>query len=148
VAKFGVVRQIWRTRQTNFFSNFCSRTVIEHFPPATWQPLIGPCGGLSLGHVVLFHASHHAMSSCHVSVQTVWTATWHDPIGPRIDPKMPKLGDTWQPLVLPHHHVDIMMTSTCHVSPSFSFHVCCMDVDVNSTDVDSSPADWARLTKL
>jgi hypothetical protein len=35
------------------------------------------------------------------------------------------------------------------------FHVCCtdadiihMDDDVSSTDADSSPDDWARLTKL
>jgi hypothetical protein len=34
------------------FFQFSSRTIIEHLPPATWQPLIGPPGGLSLGHVV------------------------------------------------------------------------------------------------
>jgi hypothetical protein len=81
--------------------------------------------------------------------------TWHDPIGPRIDLKMPKLGDTWQPLVLPRHHDDVMQRSACHVSSSFSFYVYYMDVDiihmnsdVNSTDADASPIDWARLTKL
>jgi hypothetical protein len=75
---------------------------------------------------------------------------WHNPIGPWIGPKVPKLGDMWQPLVLPHHHADYNMT---HVI-SFSYYVCCMDVDVihmdtdiSSTDVESSCVDWARLTK-
>jgi hypothetical protein len=32
---------------------------------------------------------------------------WHFLIGPQIDPKMLKMSDTWQPLVLPHQHVDM-----------------------------------------
>jgi hypothetical protein len=34
---------------------------------------------------------------------------WYDPIGPWIYPKMPKLGDTWEPMVLPRHRDDVNM---------------------------------------
>jgi hypothetical protein len=53
-----------------------------------------------------------ANSPYHVTIQTVWTSTWKNPIGPWIDPKVPKMGDTWEPPVLPRHHVDIKLTST------------------------------------
>jgi hypothetical protein len=60
-----------------------------------------------------------SMSACHSTVQT---SMWHDPIGPWISPKMPKLGDMWQPLVLPHHHSDISMTHvTFLLLPSFLY---------------------------
>jgi hypothetical protein len=42
---------------------------------ATWQPLIGPCFPLPSQHAIV------------ISTWTVWTATWHDPIGPQIGPK-------------------------------------------------------------
>jgi hypothetical protein len=50
-------------------------------------------------HVIM---PHHC-TDCHISLPRhyinchiiVWTATWHDPIGPWIGPKMPKLGDMW-----------------------------------------------------
>jgi hypothetical protein len=84
----------------------------------------------------------------HVVVQT---ATWHNFTGPRNDPKMPKMSDMWQPLVLPRHHSDANMTRVT----SYVCHVCFTDadiihtdVDIDSTDVDSSPAKWDRLTKL
>jgi hypothetical protein len=69
--------------------------------------------------------------TCHVAVQN---SMWHFSIGPHTDRKMPKMGDMWQPLVFPHHHVDVIMKCVdlllCHVPY--------MDVDVSSTDVDSS----------
>jgi hypothetical protein len=67
----------------------------------------------------------------------VQTATWCFFIGPRIDSKMPKTSDMWQPLVMPHHHDDIDMT---HVT-FFLFHIHCMDVDIIFTDVDVSSTD-------
>jgi hypothetical protein len=67
----------------------------------------------------------------------VRTATWHFSIGPRTDQKMPKMSDTWQPLVFIHiimTHVSLYM---CHV-PYMDADVICTDVDVSSTDADSS----------
>jgi hypothetical protein len=125
-------RQIWRTRQILFFFlNFWIRVVIGHFPTATWQPMTGPHGppirprhplhrqpAMSVPHHRTDATSlptHHATTSpCHVTVQTVQTATWKNPTGPRIGPEVPNMGDTWQPLVLPHHHVDVMH-DTCHL---------------------------------
>jgi len=126
--------QVWRglpdlaNPQNYIFFQFCSQTVIVHFPLSMWQPLIGTCGDLSLGHIISYQvimSCHHSTSSCHISVRTIQTATWHDPIGPWIGLKMPKLGDMWKPLVLPHHHDDVI-----------------------HTNYDSSPTDWAMLTKL
>jgi hypothetical protein len=70
---------------------------------AMWHPPIHPF------HPLPFQ--HHVILSCHCatsSVQNVQTAMWHNPFGPRIDLKVPKLGDMWKPLVLPI----TMMTST------------------------------------
>jgi hypothetical protein len=136
--RFGVVRQIWWTRQTIFFQFFA------HGVSLGISRL--PRGTLLLGHVAASHlfAFLPSKSARHDNVQTVtwhdligprigpkmpksgdtWHDligprigpkmpksgdTWHDLIGPRIGPKMPKLGDTWQHLVLPHHHEDINM---------------------------------------
>jgi hypothetical protein len=120
---------------------------------AMWKPLIHPCHPLPCEPVVseprhymdaMSLPTHHSTSLCHVTVRTVWTTTWKNPIGPRIGLEVPNLGDTWQPLVLPRHHDDVSMTR----STFFSFHVYCMnvdiihtDVDVNSMDVYSSPVD-------
>jgi hypothetical protein len=74
-------------------------------------------------------------------------------IGPWIYPKKKKTSDTWQPLVLPHHHVNVSMTRVPHTCTDAEVirtdaNVIRTDADVNSTDADSSLADWARLTKL
>jgi hypothetical protein len=112
-----VVCQIWRTRQSLIFfqkSNMgcpCAFVAYHVATPdwATWKPLIRPYHPLPCHIHIITHVTvpHHHTD-----------ATWHNPIGPQIGLKMPKLGDTWQPMVLPHHHADIMMTSTSHVSPS------------------------------
>jgi hypothetical protein len=63
--------------------------------------------------------------------------TWHFFIGPHGAPKIPFLGDMWQPVVFPHHHADINMMSyvicmkftimihgslwDCHVAPPLTF---------------------------
>jgi hypothetical protein len=47
-----------------------SRVVLGRFPPATWQPLIRPCGNLSLGHTAPYQVNtpcQHTTSTCHVS---------------------------------------------------------------------------------
>jgi hypothetical protein len=71
---------------------------------------------------------------------------WHVFIGPHVNLKSPKMSDMWQPLVLPHHHADIIMTcvSLC------ACHVCCMDDDVICTDADvsSTDVDSSLLTGL
>jgi hypothetical protein len=118
---------------------------------ATWQPTIGPHQPLynhpatsayglptQLPTQPATSAPRHC-TDCHV---VVWTATWHNFTGPRNDPEMPNMSDTWQPLVLPHHHADINMTHvtscTCHICCTDA-DIICTDVDVSSTDVDSSP---------
>jgi hypothetical protein len=138
--------------------------VIGNFPTATWQPMTGPRGSQSLSHVTSLH-SHPATSlSSHVILpRVVWmphhpatqymnstcpvrAATWKIFIGPQVVPKIPKMSDTWQPLVPPHHHVDVNMT---HVT-LFAFHICCKNDDVIHTDVDvsSMDADSSLLTRL
>jgi hypothetical protein len=89
-------------------------------------------------HVIMPHQSTMSHTVCHV---VVWTTMWNLLLGPWIKPKMSKMSDTWKPLVLPHHHVDIIMT---HFT-LYMFHVdctsvefICTDVDISSTDVDSS----------
>jgi hypothetical protein len=72
--------------------------------------------------------------ACHM---VVWTTTWHFLIGPHVDLKMSKMSDMWQPLVLPHHHVDVIMTCVS----LYVCHVLCTDVDVIRTDVDISSMD-------
>jgi hypothetical protein len=76
---------------------------------------------------------------------------WHFFIGPWIDLKNPEMSDTWQALVLPHHHADINMTHVascvCHVHCTYVDFIC-TDVDVCNTNSDSYPADWDRLSKL
>jgi hypothetical protein len=65
-------------------------------------------------HITSNSPRHVTMPSrCHVTVQTVHTTTWKNPTGPWIGPEVPNTGDTWQPLVLPRHHVDVIMT--CHL---------------------------------
>jgi hypothetical protein len=73
---------------------------------------------------------------CHVA--SSGGATWHFLIGPRGPLKIPMVGDTWQPVVLPCG----MMTSTSiwwH-HPAMSF------VDVSSTDNKVSHVYWSWLT--
>jgi hypothetical protein len=102
---------------------------------------------------MIFHLIFHISLPCHSTVCHVvaWTSTWHFFIGPWIDQKNPKMSDMWQPLVIPHHHDDVIMTCftsyVCHVHCT-DVDVIHTDVDVNNTDVDSYPVDWARLTKL
>jgi hypothetical protein len=134
----------------NFWKSDVGRPYAFALP--TWQPMTGPRGGLSLAHITTsctvtatsscsISLPHHLTGGCMVCHVVVRTATWHLFIGPRIFPKSPKMSDTWQPLVLPHHHVDISMT---HVTLCVC-HIYCTDddiihtgVDVSSTDVDSS----------
>jgi hypothetical protein len=73
-------------------------------------------------------------------------ATWHFSIGPWTDQKIPKMSDTWKPLVLPRQHDDVIMT---HVT-LFMFHLLCMDTDVICTDVDinNTNVDSSLLTGL
>jgi len=66
---------------------------------------------------------------CHVG-----TAMWQLFIHPHVGPKSPKMSDTLQPLMLAHHHANIIMT---HVA-LYTFHVLCTDDDVIHTDVNSS----------
>jgi hypothetical protein len=142
-----------------FFLEFRSRAIIGHFPTAMWQPMTGPCGSQPLGHVnqlynhlprqcTVFHLSYHIILPHHSMVYrvAVQTVTWHIFTGPRNDLKVPKMGDTWQPLVLPCHHDDVNMTCVT----SCMCHVCCTDADIIRTDanINNTDADWARLTKL
>jgi hypothetical protein len=151
MAIVGVVHQIWRTHQL-----FCFKILFMGcpcaFPPchvatpdwATWRPLIGPCCPLPSQHttstryVNMPHQSyrlpHGTIRLVHRSIQNAknWVTC----------------GSLWC------CHI-IMLMSTCHVSLPFSCHVfftdtdvICTKVDVSSTDADSSPDDWARLTKL
>jgi hypothetical protein len=84
---------------------------------ATWQPTIGPCQPPVQSPATSCHLSchiilpHHPATSPYICHVVVRTATWHFFIGPRIDPKNPKMSDTWQPLVLPHHHVVMLMST-------------------------------------
>jgi hypothetical protein len=118
---------------------------VEAHDWATWRPFIGP--------------RHHSLHShCHI-ILLRQLATSPDrwlyslPCGcmvchvapfhwSTIFPKSPKMSDTWQPLVLPRHHVDIMHMT--HVT-LYVCHVYCMNddvirtgADISSTDVDSS----------
>jgi hypothetical protein len=129
--------------------------VIGNFPTATWQPMTGPRGSQSLAHVTSLHNHPATSPSSHISLPcVVWmphhpatqymnstcpvrTATWQLFIGPQVVPKSPKMSDTWQPLVLPHHHVDINMTCVA----LFSFHICCKNYDVIHTNADASSMD-------
>jgi hypothetical protein len=89
------------------------------------------------------HMSATSRTTCHVVVQTTM---WHFLISPHADRKMSKMGDTWQPLVLPHHHADVNMTSVI----LFMCHVQCTNVDVIRTDanVSSTDADSSLMTGL
>jgi hypothetical protein len=156
--------QIWRDMYLNmvdwglapanpaFFLKIWLLDLIVHFPAATWQahdwatwwPFIGPCHHTAQScHVIPVASSFHV--TCRV---VVWIAMWlyglprgTFPLVHRLTRKRPKMSDTWQPLVLPHHHVDVIMTHVslcvCHV-PCTDADVICTDVDVSSTDVDSS----------
>jgi hypothetical protein len=95
-------------------------TLLGGFSAATWQPMTGPRGDLSLGHITTFTSTwprdlffiispRHLLggfTECHVVIRT---ATWHFSIGRWTDQKSPKMSDMWQPLVLPRHHAN-----TCH----------------------------------
>jgi hypothetical protein len=90
-----------------------------------------------------FHVYATSYTVYHVDVHTTM---WHFLIGPHVDLKMSKMSDTWQYLVLPHHHVDVIMTCVtlcvCHIH--------CTDVDIIRTDADvsSTDVDSALLTGL
>jgi hypothetical protein len=77
---------------------------------AMWRPFIGPHNPFTWSsfHITFLpcHLATYCMD-CHVVVRT---ATWHFLIGPYFILKMSKMSDTWQPLVLPHQHVDVIMT--------------------------------------
>jgi hypothetical protein len=93
------------------FLKFGFQALIGHFLTATWKPMTGPHGRQPLGHANHFHSHlphHPTMSSFHVTVRF---ATWIFFIGPQINLKMTEMSDTWQPLVLPHHHDEIMLMS-------------------------------------
>jgi hypothetical protein len=104
-----------------FFWNFIIELSLCIFPSSTWQPLTGPRGNQPLDHVTQLY--YHLPCQCtvyHINMPhhcivfhvDVCIATWHIFTGPRNDLKMPKMGDTWQPLVLPRHHDDFMITSS------------------------------------
>jgi hypothetical protein len=62
---------------------------------ATWHVVIGPHQHDDITAMCLYewHLSCTVWQvTCHV---TVWTTMWYDPIGPRINLKMPNLGDMW-----------------------------------------------------
>jgi hypothetical protein len=75
--------------------------------------------------------------SCMDATSSCMDDMWHFFIGPHGPPKMPKMSDTWQPVMLPCHHADISMTSSvscmtcmdmprgilwaCHVAPPLTF---------------------------
>jgi hypothetical protein len=63
------------------------------FSPTTWQSPIWPHHPL-LCQPDMSVPRHpmNAMSSCHINVWTVWTATWRNPTGPRIDPEVKMVG--------------------------------------------------------
>jgi hypothetical protein len=87
---------------------------------ATWHVVIGPCQHVDimpLTATVLPHHLPHPVwiphhlpcgcmdATCHLPCgvrchMVVRTAMWHFLIGPHVDLKMPKMSDTWQPLVL------------------------------------------------
>jgi hypothetical protein len=145
VARFGVVHQIWRTRQTIIFFQISDTGCHWAFAHchvsatdwATWNPPIWPCHPLLCQPTMSVPCHRTDATSlphtCHIIVRI---SMWKNLISPRIGPEVPNLGDTWQPLVLQHHHVDVNMT---HFT-SYSYHMCCMDVDVICTNVDSSPS--------
>jgi hypothetical protein len=71
----------------------------------------------------------------------VWLATWNFSISPHTDQKMPKMGDTWQLLVFPCNHDEVIMKCVilcvCHIlymDPDIIY----IDANVNSTNADSS----------
>jgi hypothetical protein len=100
------------------------RAPIRHFLIATWKPMTGPCGIQSLSHSIHLHIHPATFRTvCHVVVQTT---TWHFLIGPHVDLKMSKTSDTWQPLVMPHHHDDVSMT----YDTLYMCHVYCTDADI------------------
>jgi hypothetical protein len=68
-------------------------------------------------------------------------STWCFFIVTQIDHKRPKMSDMWKPLVLPHHHVDVIMKNVslymCHILCTDA-DIICIDAHVSSTDVDAS----------
>jgi hypothetical protein len=113
---------IWRYELLlYFFLDIRLLALIGHLPAATWQPMTEPRGGHSLAHVKLLARSRCHITSCLVNLSCMVQmprhlpcgckdATWHFSIGSCVDLKMSNLSDTWQPLVLPHHHIDVIMT--------------------------------------
>jgi hypothetical protein len=136
-----------------FFFKFWIRAVIGHFPTAMWQPPIGPrhpllCQpAMSVPHHRIDHVI--ANSPCHViTVRTVQTSTWKNPIGPWMVQKCQiwvTRGSLWC------YH--ITMLTCCMTHPVSSTVLCmCVDTIVMLTSIvqmlTHPPADWARLTKL
>jgi hypothetical protein len=112
------LHQIWRAPNPFFFFEILvfgphwafSHCHVAAHDWATWQPTIGPRQPLAQSPP--HHTPCHIMATCICHV-TIRSATWLYGL-PRgtfslvhmIDPKMPKMSDTWQPLVL--------ATSCCH----------------------------------
>jgi hypothetical protein len=116
-----------------FFFHFRLQALIGNFPTTMWNPMIFSCGGHSLTHPTYLHSQmpHHlhpshlatsptmwmyrfhvSSTSCTTWKVVVWISMWHFSIGPHTDQKIPKMGDTWHPLVLAHHHANVMMKSS------------------------------------
>jgi hypothetical protein len=90
-----------------------------------WHSLVGP-----LAYRVIFIHQHSTTSPSyhfHINVQMLILPatshlphhrivdTWHLFIGLHGCLKMPKMSNTWQPLVMPHHPVDVSMMSSYHL---------------------------------
>jgi hypothetical protein len=99
--------------------------IIGQSESATWHSLVGPPVAQSpLPMSTFYHitSSHFHInvwmltvpSTCHLMPHHRTDDTWHFFIGPHGCLKMPKMSDTWQPLMLPHHPADINMMSSCH----------------------------------
>jgi hypothetical protein len=93
-----MVANFWRIgglAPTNPFSNF------EFGCWASLGIFLLPHGGHSLAHVTLLHGHatsplpRHLSGGFTVYHMVVQTTTWHFPIGPRTDRKIPKSSDMW-----------------------------------------------------
>jgi len=135
-------------------SLFVFRCHVKAHDWATWWPFIGPRHHLCMVmpcHPYHIRFPHHLLGGCMKYHMAIRIATWHFSIGPWTDRKIPTMSDTWKPLVLPHHHVDVIMT---HVI-LFMFHIPYMDANVihtyakvSSTDADSTMLIWLGWPKL
>jgi hypothetical protein len=119
--------------QANEF--YSTLAIIFQLESATWHSLIGPRVMLSLVHLSatsLFgfaistssHLPHVPTTSsygCHI-IHT--NDMWHFFIGPHGCLKMPKMSDTWQPLMLAHHPTNINMMSSCQLYDLYRHSTC------------------------